>query len=66
MVPLKTHVKCLTNEQNVDFSKNTLNEVGKLVPKDFEYRSDNNVHFLTVQEIIKLNNNFFLVGFHIF
>ena len=44
-------------DKNVDFSKNTLNEVGKPVPKDFEYRSDNNVHFLTVQEIIKLNNN---------
>ena len=44
-------------DKSTDFSKNVLNEVCKPVPKDFEYRSDNNVHFLTVQEIIKLNNN---------
>ena len=31
----------------VDYSKNNLNEVGKLVQEDFEYRSDNNKHFLS-------------------
>ena len=42
-------------DKSYNYSKNVLNEVGKLVPKDFEYRSDNNAHFLTVQEIIKMN-----------
>ena len=42
---------------NISYSKNKLNEVGKVVAKDFEYRSDNNTHFLTVQEIIKLNKD---------
>ena len=41
----------------MNYSKNKLNEVGELVQKNFEYRSDNNAHFLNVQEIIKLNNN---------
>ena len=44
-------------DKSYNYSKNVLNEVGKLVPKDFEYRSDNNAHFLTVQEIIKLNKS---------
>jgi len=42
-------------DKTINFIKNSLNEVGKPVSKDFEYRSDNNIHFLTVQEIIKLN-----------
>ena len=42
---------------NINYSKNKLHEVGKAVNKDFEYRSDNNTHFLTVQEIIKLNKD---------
>ena len=42
-------------DKKINFIKNSLNEVGKPVSKDFEYRSDNNIHFLTVQEIIKLN-----------
>ena len=45
------------DDDNINYSKNKLNEVGKVVDKDFEYRSDNNVHFLTVQEIIRLNKN---------
>ena len=44
-------------DKSYNYSKNVLKEVGKLVPKDFEYRSDNNNHFLTVQEIIKLNKS---------
>ena len=43
---------------NINYSKNKLHEVGKAVNKDFEYRSDNNTHFLTVQEIIKVNKDF--------
>jgi len=46
-------------DYNIQYSKNTLNEEGRLVSKDFEYRSDNNNHFLNVQEIIKLNKSFF-------
>ena len=44
-------------DSNINYSKNKLNEVGNPVPEDFEYRSDNNDKFLTVQEIIKLNKN---------
>ena len=44
-------------DKDINYAQNKLNEIGKLVPKDFEYRSDNNTHFLTVQEIIKLNKN---------
>ena len=43
------------NKNEINYSKNKLNEVGKSVKKDFEYRSDNNKHFLSKQEIIKLN-----------
>ena len=45
------------DDSNMNYSKNKLNEAGKAVAKDFEYRSDNNTHFLTVQEIIKLNKD---------
>ena len=44
-------------DKNINFSQNKLNEIGQPVPKDFEYRSDNNTHFLTVQEIIELNKD---------
>mgnify|MGYP001295335142 CR=1 FL=1 len=44
-------------DKNINYSKNKLKEVGRPVAKDFEYRSDNNTHFLTVQEIIKLNKD---------
>ena len=44
-------------DKDINYLQNKLNEIGKPVPKDFEYRSDNNTHFLTVQEIIKLNKD---------
>jgi|TARA_Y100000310_G_C20591048_1_gene768009 UDP-N-acetylglucosamine 4,6-dehydratase len=44
-------------DNNINYLKNKLNEVGKLVQKDFEYRSDNNADFLNVQEIVKLNKD---------
>ena len=47
-------------DTNINYSKNKLNEVGKIVPKDFEYRSDNNADFLNVQEIVKLNKDLLL------
>ena len=43
------------DKDEIDYSKNNLNEVGKLVQEGFEYRSDNNKHFLSREEIIKLN-----------
>ena len=43
-------------DKKINFSKNKLKEIGKPVDKNFEYRSDTNTHFLTVKEIIKLNN----------
>ena len=43
------------NKNEMNYSKNKLKEVGKLVQKDFEYRSDNNKNFLNIQEIVKLN-----------
>jgi UDP-N-acetylglucosamine 4,6-dehydratase len=43
------------NKNEINYSKNKLKEVGKLVKKDFEYRSDNNKDFLNIQEIAKLN-----------
>ena len=36
-----------------DFTKNNLNEIGKLVKMDFEYNSGNNSEFLTVEQIKK-------------
>ena len=44
-------------DKSYNYSKNVLKEVGKPVSKNFEYRSDNNNHFLTVQEIIKLDKD---------
>jgi UDP-N-acetylglucosamine 4,6-dehydratase len=44
-------------DKKINFSKNKLNEISKPVSKNFEYRSDTNTHFLTVQEIIKLNKD---------
>ena len=43
------------NKNEINYSKNKLNEVGKPVQKDFEYRSDINKKFLNIREIIKLN-----------
>jgi UDP-N-acetylglucosamine 4,6-dehydratase/5-epimerase len=44
-------------DYDIKYSKNVINETGTPVPKDFEYRSDNNTHFLNVQEIKALNKN---------
>ncbi len=43
------------DKSQVDYSKNNLKEVGKLVQEGFEYRSDNNKHFLNIEEIKKLS-----------
>jgi len=42
---------------NISYLKNALNEVGKLVKEDFEYRSDNNEHFLNIKEILDINES---------
>ena len=39
---------------DVEYSKNTLGEEGKLVPKDFEYNSGNNANFLEINELEQL------------
>ena len=44
-------------DYDIKYSKNAINETGVLVPKDFEYRSDSNTHFLNVQEIKAINKN---------
>ena len=46
-------------DNNIKYSINALKEKGKSVLKDFEYRSDNNIHFLNVQEIKKLSEDLF-------
>jgi len=43
------------NKKSMNFKKNSLKELGKPVDKNFEYRSDNNSHFLNIKEIIKIN-----------
>ena len=42
---------------NINYLKNALNEVGKSVKEDFEYRSDNNEHFLNIKEISDINES---------
>ena len=37
-----------------NFAKNLLGEVGRRVPSNFEYRSDNNT-FLSIEKIKKFN-----------
>jgi UDP-N-acetylglucosamine 4,6-dehydratase len=39
------------------FEKNSVGEKGKKVGKDFEYSSDKNKNFLSIQDIIKLNKS---------
>ena len=41
-------------EEQKKFNKNDLGEEGKLVKKDFEYSSDKNPDFLSVENIAKL------------
>ena len=38
-----------------DFTKNALQETGKAVAQGFEYNSQNNQHFLTVEQIREYN-----------
>lgn len=38
-----------------DYTTNALEEKGRLVPLGFEYNSGNNTHFLTIEEVRKLN-----------
>ena len=57
---IKPSIKFYDVNKNIDYLNNKLNETGKPVPENFEYRSDNNIHFLTVQEIIKINKGLLL------
>ena len=41
-------------DEQKKFNKNNLGEKGKLVEKDFEYSSDKNPDFLSVENIAKL------------
>tara|TARA_B100000965_G_C19583370_1_gene754580 strand:- start:1014 stop:2030 length:1017 start_codon:yes stop_codon:yes gene_type:complete len=45
-------------ERNINYSKNSLGEKGKSVSKNFEYRSDNNKDFLTINQLKKIIKNF--------
>ena len=49
-------------DKYIDYSKNVNGEVDKPVPKDFEYRSDNNERFLSINEIVDINES---LGFYI-
>ena len=42
---------------DIDYLKNELNEIGKPVPENFEYKSNNNEHFLSIKEIIDINKS---------
>ena len=44
-------------ERNINYNNNSLGEKGKIVSKDFEYRSDNNKDFLTIKQLRKIINN---------
>ena len=44
------------NSRSNTFDKNNLNEQGQLVTPGFEYNSSNNSDFLTVQQLLELNN----------
>jgi UDP-N-acetylglucosamine 4,6-dehydratase len=41
----------------IDYNKNPIGETGELVPQGYEYNSEINPHFLTVEEIRKLIDN---------
>ena len=43
--------------ENIDFTNNSIGEKGKSVSSDFEYNSENNSDFLTVEQIVKLNKH---------
>ena len=42
-------------DQNINFEINCLGELGKAVHQGFEYNSETNQHFLSIEEIITLN-----------
>ena len=44
-------------DSSVDYSVNKLAEIGKLVPPGFSYDSNNNPHFMTVNELETLHGN---------
>ena len=43
--------------EEIDFSCNKLGEHGRPVPRGFEYSSESNHHFLTVEEIKAMNRD---------
>lgn len=45
------------NDIDIDYSKNLLEERGVSVKPGFEYNSQNNNHYLTIEEIASLNEN---------
>lgn len=42
---------------NLSYEANAMGEAGQPVPPDFEYNSGNNPHFLTVEELTRLNES---------
>lgn len=40
----------------IDYTTNALGEKGKMVPDGFDYNSGNNSHFLTIEELKKMNS----------
>jgi len=41
--------------REIDYTKNAIGEVGKLVIENFEYNSGTNPHFLTIEELREMN-----------
>ena len=50
-------MRTIGHDNAINYLKNALNEAGKPVPKDFEYRSDNNENFLNIKEIMDINKS---------
>ena len=42
-------------EKEINYKKNSLKEIGKSVPQNFEYTSENNKNFLSINQLKKLN-----------
>lgn len=40
----------------VDFTRDGIGDIGRPVPQDYEYHSGKNPHFLTVDQIVEVNN----------
>ena len=47
----------IQTSDNFNFSKNNIGEIGEIVSPNFSYSSGLNKHFLSVEEITKLNKN---------